>query len=101
MIHINDIVDEMTQKDLLDTAEEIAEWSNRYKKIEDFFIAQYRELIHYGGKEITVIMNNKKKISGVLTAVNYRYLQLNSSLRFYFDDIDAVILKNDKSKNNV
>ncbi len=91
----------LSEKDddgLIKKAQEIAEWSYRYNQIENFFVREFRDLIDHGGKNVTLVMNNGNKINGILTLVSYQYLQLNSSLRFPFDDICAIFLRNDKSE---
>lgn len=89
---------DITVEELEQKSEDILDWTYVMDKIDDFWRGELNSLINWGGKKLTLKMLEGYCVEGILTGVHMSYLELNDSLKLYFDDIDTIIfnIKNDK-----
>ena len=73
--------------------EDVIDWTYKMKKIEEFWINELQDLINWGGREIIIKTTLGGTVKGTLTNVSALYVQLNNSIRVFFDDIDEIYLK--------
>jgi len=83
----------LTDKPIKKAGEEIIDWTYKMQKIDEFWINELQELINFGGHEIIIKTIQGGTLKGILTGVNFSYLQLNNSIRIFFDDIKSIYLQ--------
>ncbi|MDD5589200.1 MAG: hypothetical protein PHP92_04050 [Candidatus Nanoarchaeia archaeon] len=87
-----------TQDEVQQKKEEILNFTQLNDKIVEFWIREYEELLNYGGKNVILKLSNGNQVKGVLSGLSPQDIEINNSLKFYFDDVDFIIVQNDKKE---
>lgn len=84
---------------LKEKQQSVIDWAYKMSKINEFWKGELQCLLNCGGQKISIKMREGHIVHGVLTGVHSDFIQLNNSIRIFFDDILALGIgsqKNDK-----